>query len=175
MDEEGSDRSPTYAPSFREPDTENKGEEMAENIERFEEELLDIEFEVEMEDGTEYIIDDWDAHAVLMKHGWDDLDEFIDGFRNRVAEHYTAETEPTKLGTVGWGQGTHDDSKPEYDSHADLAPVVLYPAIRAALMQLAMIAMSDEGEDPVAVIGIDPDGAVHQYGEHGRVTFELEE
>jgi len=167
------DKRETYAPSYWEEDDDDWSSNAVDNIDKFNEELPDIEFEVELYDGTSYVIDDWDAFAVLMKYDWETVDEFIDGFRDQVQQHFESKTEPTKFGAAKWGRSNHDESQEEYASHSELAPVVLYPHIRTALMQIGFMAMSDEGEDPVEVIGIDDNGSIHHYGEHGRVTFEL--
>lgn len=162
----------TYAPSFRgKSKAEKRAERRAENLESFNEELPDIAIEVEFEDGTTYELEEWEPFAVLMEYEADDLDSFIDEFREKVNRHYSEKTEPSKFGICGWGGSNHDSSKDEYDSHAELAPVVLYPEIRGALMQIGFIAMSDEDEEPVNVVELGADEITYR-GEHGNVTFK---
>lgn len=164
---------PTYTPELRDFE-DTTGEEMAENIDEFTENLPDIGFDVEMQDGSTYEMDKFDAHAVLMKYG-DDWKAFLTALASKVAEHYEKCTEPTKFTEYApWGSSGHDDSKEEYDTHAELAPVVAYSDLRAAKMQLGLMAMSDDSEDAVNVIGIG-DGELHQYSEHGRITIEYDE
>lgn len=173
-DDSAADPVKTYAPSFHNETETNDGKDMAENIERFTDELPDIEFEVEFDDGSSFIIDEWDAHALLLKHDIEHIEGVLAEFRSEVKHHFENRTEPTRMGTGRWGQSSHDSSQEEYDVQAELAPIVLYPHIRAPLMQLAFIAMSDEDEDPVNVIGIG-EGEITQYGEFGRIVIESRE
>lgn len=164
---------PTYSPELRDFE-DTRGEEMAANVEAFNESLADIGFDVQMQDGSTWEMDKFDAHAVLMKYG-ENWDAFLPALARKVAEHYEKETEPTKFASyASWGSSGHDDSQDEYDTHAELAPVVAYSDLRAAKMQLGFMALSDDDEDPVNVIGLG-DGALSQYGIHGRVTIEFDD
>lgn len=160
----------TYAPELREHD-DSHDQEMADNVEAFNESLPDIGFDVEMQDGSTYEMDKFDAAAVMMKYD-DEWEQFLDALADKVAEHYEKQTEPTKHADYApWGSSGHDASQDAYGTHAALAPVVAYSDLRAAKMQLGLMALSGDDEDPVSVIGIGDDFE-HIYGEHGRVTIE---
>lgn len=174
-DDSAGDAPVTYAPSLHDY-TDPRNEQMAENVEKFNNSLPDIGFDVELQDGSVWEMDKFDTHAVLMKYG-DEWEQYLPALARTVATHYEKRTEPTKFAShAAWGESNHDASQPEYETQAELAPVVAYPDLRAAKMQLGLMALSDEDEDPVTVIGLDGDsGAFHQYGEHGRVTVEFTE
>jgi hypothetical protein len=165
--------SPTYTPELRDY-TDERDKEMAENVEAFNESLPEIGFDVEMQDGSTYEMDKFDAFAVMMKYG-DDWNKFLPALARKTAEHFEDETEPTKFASkASWGASNHDDSKDEYDTHAELAPIVAYADLRTAKMQLGFMALSGDDEDPVSVFGLG-DGEISQYGVHGRVTVEFDE
>lgn len=163
---------PTYSPELRDFE-DTRGEEMAANIEEFEENLEDIGFDVEMQDGSTWEMDKYDSHAVLMKYG-ENWDAFLPALARKVAEHFEKQTEPTKFAEyASWGASNHDASQDEYDTHAELAPIVAYSDLRAAKMQIALMAMSDDDEEAVTVVGLG-DGEFNEYGEHGRITVEYD-
>lgn len=170
---EPEDEYPTYTPEIRDYE-DTRGKEMAENAEEFKENLPDVGFDVEMQDGSTWETDKFTAHAVFMKYG-EQWEQFLPALASRVAEHYEKETEPTKfVSHADWGASGHDDSQDHYDTHAELAPVVAYPDIRAAQMQLGLMALSGDDEDAVNVLTIG-DGEISQYGEHGRITVDFDE
>ncbi len=161
---------PTYTPSLRDWE-DTRGQEMAENADKFIESLADIGFDVELQDGSTYEMDKMDAHAVMMKYG-DEWEKFLSALARKVAEHFEKETEPTKFTEYApWGSSGHDDSQSHYETHAELAPIVAYSDLRSAKMQLGLMALSDPDEESPSVIGLG-DNEIHQYTENGRITIE---
>lgn len=168
----------TYTPDVRDY-VDTRGEEMAENIEAFKDELPEIGFDIELEDGSVYEMDKMESHALLMKHG-ENWKQFIPAFIERVAKHFDDQTEPTKFSmNADWGTSNHEKSQSAYETHAELAPVVVYPALRAAKMQLSLMAMngpptedetSDDNSTP-SVIGMG-DSELNVYSKHGRITVD---
>lgn len=162
----------TYTPTLVDW-TDEHGQEMAENIKDFTENLADIGFDVELQDGSTYEMDKMESHAVLLKYG-DDWEEFLPALASKVAEHYEKETEPTKFTEyASWGASDHDASKDEYETHAELAPIVAYADLRSAKMQLSLMAMSGPDEDTPSVVGISED-TITKYTDQGRITVELD-
>ena len=158
---------PMYAPSLKYEETDTPSE-LSQNFEQFTDELDDIMFDLELADGSEYTIDTFPAHAVFLKHG-DEWEEWITSFADEVACHYEQRTELDKHGTTcGWGGSQHDDSQEEYETHAELAPVIEYSALRSALMQLSLRALSGN-KDTMNVVSIGED-SVDYYGDEGRIT-----
>lgn len=160
----------TYTPTLLTWEDET-AQEIGNNVDEFMEELPDIGFDVELADGSTYEMSSFDSHAVIMKHG-SDWDAFLTALAGKVQEHFEKETEPTKFADyASWGASNHDDAQSDYETHAELAPVVAYSALRGAKMQMAFEAMSGSDEDGVTVIGMDSD-SLHQYGLDGRTTIK---
>lgn len=115
-------------------------------------------------DGSEYTLPDTYEAAAERKYP-DRVGEWRHAAVARVCEHYEARTEPTRFGTdVAWGESGHDYARAEYDTMAALAPVVIYPDIRAPLMQIAfenIAAGTDEDVPEVRALG--PDGEERSY------------
>lgn len=164
---------PTYSPTLREPTEPESVQELEENVESFTEKLPDFGFDVALQDGSTWEMDRFDSHAVLMKYG-DEWEEYLPALASEIATHFERRSEPSRFGgTVGWGGSKHDDSQDEYETHAELAPVVAYADLRSAKMQLGFMALSDDADDPlVDVIGIGDD-EFHKYTAQGRITVEL--
>jgi len=157
----------TYIPSILADDEQN---EIATNLNEFVDELADIAFTLELQDGSTYTIDGLQAHAVLLESG-EEWKKFLQSVASKVAEHYEKQTEPTKLAEyASWGSSGHDDSKNTYEMHAELAPVVLYQHIRNAQMQLALQGMSGDEEAP-SVVGIGED-KISKYTKNNKITIE---
>lgn len=168
----------TYIPNPT-GDQDDWAEEASENVEQFNEELPDIGFDIPMDDGSTYEMDKHDAHAVLLKHG-DDWKQFCSALILKTKEHFEKQTEPTKFTDhASWGSSNIGCSKKSYDTHAELAPVVAYPALRGAKMQLAFMAMSGDEDNPDEEGGVGTpnvisisETSIDQYSEHGRITLD---
>jgi len=163
----------TYTPGLRDFE-DTRGKEMAENVDNFMDNLADIGFDIELEDGSMYEMQVLHSHAVLTKYG-DNWEEFVNELPSIVADHYNSKTEPTKFtDRAPWGAGNHDNSKEEYETHAELAKNVAYYHLRPAILQLGMVAATDEDEEAPTVIGIG-DEEIHQYTTDGRITVPIDE
>lgn len=138
---------------------------------------------IEMNDESVYVLDTEERlRAFHLKYGDEDPDEVLDAFRERVAEHWANRTKPWKGITVEWGcdPWMPEDVNESFDDHADLAAEVMYSALRAPLMAMAMQDRPDEEEGPEdgpSVIGISDDGVVEYTGdervEHGTTDEVL--
>lgn len=142
---------------------------------------------IEMADGSLYEPPGNWARALLMKAG-EDFQEVVRAFQDAVKNHYEQKTVPTKFGLKhSWGDDEVEegrdndmaeivrrmrtgvyDPKSTYEDHADLAPSVLYPYIRGALMGLAMDEL-DEGEASVVEIG---ENGVVEYCDGERTDYD---
>lgn len=166
---------PTYTPSLRGGnESAEREKEMMANIESFEEQLPEITFDVELQDGSTYSMDQMYTQAVLLSHG-EDWEHYLAELASEVATHFEKQTEPARYGTVTeWGCSEHDDSQSEYDSHAELAPVVAYAHLRGAILQLGLQALSGEDDSSPTVVGLGDD-MLHKYSEEGRISVPYED
>lgn len=165
---------PTYTPSLTTRPEDSHGEEMQENFEEFTDQLPDVGFDLELADGSVHEIDSYQSNAIILEYG-DDWRAFLEAMTRKIDEHYQKETEPTKMVEYApWGQSEHEDSKPEYESQAELAPVVLYAHLRGALMQMSLTALSGDEDDSPTVVGLG-DNEVSVYSMDGSVTVEFDE
>lgn len=117
-------------------------------------------------DGSEYALSDTHVQAVQRKYGSDRVDEWQHAAVAETCEHYENRTEPTRFGeAVPWGQSGHDLTRSEYPNMAALAPVVIYPDLRAVLMQVALerIAARDPEAEPPEVRALGPNGEERTY------------
>jgi len=154
----------TYFPSFR---TSQSNANFGEEFRSFKNNLASIEFTVSLQDGTAFTIDELDAHAVLMVSG-DEWEQYLKSFASSVAEHYEKETEPTRISEYApWGSSEHEQSKDTYDSHEELAPVVLYQSVRPALFKIVLNGVSDSD---ISVIGINNKGSLTEYTSNGPIS-----
>lgn len=143
---------------------------------------------IEMADGTFYEPSGVWVRAMKMKA--DDFEAFVRAFQDAVKTHYENRTAPTKFGmNHSWGDSDPtDDSHEEdiakivrqmrtgvyeyrehYESHAELAPSVLYPVIRGALMGIAMSEADDDNDG--SVVELNEDGRLVEYSASGRTDY----
>lgn len=133
-------------------------------------ELENLYIEMGLIDGSTYTFDGFDAGAVLYVAG-DDYTDFLVEIARDIADHYERQTEPTRRTThASWGRATHDQSKEEYETHAELAPVVAHSYLQNAKMQLLFSAMAGE-DNSVKVVGVGSD-SITEYTEHGPIQVE---
>lgn len=161
----------TYAPTLHEDTTDEWEEEAIDNANEFKENLPDIGFNLELADGSTYEMDEFKSNAAILKHG-EDWEVFLDLIVNKINEHFQKQTEPTRfVEYASWGASSHEESQSDYETQADLAPVVIYSHLRGALMQMSLSAMSNDKEDEPRVVGINTD-SISVYSTDGRVTVE---
>lgn len=117
---------------------------------------------VRMADGSVYTLsDERRLRAFHAKYGDEALDTVLDAFRARVARHWDDRTRPWKGLTLGWGEGPYASPDESFADQAELAEPVLYAAIRAPLMAIALA----ETADPASVLAIGEDGVVEYAGD----------
>lgn len=127
---------------------------------------------VRMADGSVYTLDgERRLRAFHQKYGDEDGDTVLATFRASVASHWANRTKPWKGITLGWGEGPYDDPDESFEDHAALAEPVMYAAIRAPLMAIAMAELSEGDDDSPSVVGIHEDGVV-EYTGAGAIEHE---
>lgn len=164
------DESVTYVPDLRYTpgDTEDRGQEIAENLEEFQDDLDDIALVIEFADESELELDKFESNAVMIKYG-DEWESFIDALRSKVEEYYRHRRKPVKRGgEIPWS----DDD--EFETQAELAEEVASQHLRSALMQLAFTGMAGDDENPVEVIGLGSESVTY-YSETGRITIPYDD
>lgn len=124
-------------------------------------------------DGSAYTLSETHLAALRRKYGPGRLGEWHRAAISDTAQHYQNRTEPTRYGTaVAWGQSDHDASKPSYPHMAALAPVVIYPDLRAGLLQIALERL--DGDDSTDVITLSPDGQRRSYADPDTPAVDTE-
>lgn len=102
------------------------------------------------EDGSVYSLSGADVLAVYVKHGREAFYEWEGAVIDRVEEYHEAGRYPARYGTQAVEPG---------ESMADIASdAIYYGELRTTLMQIALVAVADDGEDPVEVVGLTADG-----------------
>lgn len=164
----------TFTPSLATPEADERGAEMQANFDEFTDQLPDIGFDLELADGSVHEIDSFHSNAIVL-HYDDEWREFLAAMTRKINEHYQKQTEPTKMVEyASWGQSTHEKSKEEYESQAELAPVVLYAHLRGAIMQMSLAGLTGEDEETPTVIGLS-DEEIEIYSLDGTVTVTYDE
>lgn len=121
---------------------------------------------VRMADGSVYTLsDEHRLRAFHAKYGDEALDTVLDAFRARVAQHWEDRTKPWKGLTLGWGEGPYASPDESFADQAELAEPVMYAAIRAPLMAIALAEMADEADDAPSVLAIGEDRVVEYAGD----------
>lgn len=109
---------------------------------------------IELEDGSEFTLPEvWSL--AFMERFTGREDEVKAEIAERVAEHHTMETKPDREGiAVDWEKDLYrlpgvDDGvfSDEYETHADLAPEVIFPYLRDNIVQIAMREMKYGDDD----------------------------
>lgn len=135
---------------------------------------------VRMADGSVYTLEgDRRLRAFHARYGDEPHEPVLSAFRALVARHWDDRTKPWKGLTVGWGEGPYDRPDEAFADHAELAEPVMYAAIRAPLMAIAMAELADEGDDAPSAIGIGGDRVVGYAGdemtEHDTLDGHLDD
>lgn len=133
---------------------------------------------IRLRDGSVYTLaGEQRLRAFHQKYGREDLDAVLDAFRDAVAEHWENRTKPWKGIPVEWGTDPYATPDESFEDHASLAEEVMYSAIRAPLMAIAMQAMAEEDgqSDAPSVLGLRDDDVVEYTGDEAIAHSSLDD
>lgn len=131
---------------------------------------------VRLADGSVYTLsDELRLRAFHVKYGDEELETVLDAFRGRVARHWDDRTKPWKGLTLGWGEDPYARPDESFADHAELAEPVMYAAIRAPLMAIAMAETADEPGEAPSVLAIGEDGIVEYAGDEAIEREAIDE
>lgn len=129
---------PTYAPSAREP----WSEEFASEREKAEASLPDNHETVRMNDGSVFSLDAVQFHALNLSG--EDTDKLLSSIADETEQYFEREKEPgIRYESVVPGGSIHKDSTDSYENHAELAPLVMFKFLNREIQRVVFMCLSD--------------------------------
>jgi hypothetical protein len=126
----------TYAPSFKRGWTE----QFATDRKKAEQELPETDISVQMKDGSTFNPGAVQSHAISMAGN---SDELLSEVATKTEEFIENEVEPgIKHDEVFLGASPHVSSQQSYDTHAELAPLVVFDLLQREIHRLVYMCLS---------------------------------
>lgn len=127
---------------------------------------------IEMFDGTMFELDKFQFNTLLAKGGEDYWKEYVAHFASDTAECFENGLEPAHFGLTEFGESASEHSQEDYDSHAELAPVVGQNHLVSFTAQLALPENSGTTVKTPTIVGLGDSLVLAETTEWTYITAE---